>query len=89
MSLPVNPPTVTTYLLKAPLRALAGKPLMDIVIPVGSMVEWQPGDYSGGMASVFWLRRRILVIEAELFTHCERLVDGRGTSREAAASHPV
>jgi hypothetical protein len=79
MSLPANPPTLTIYLVKAPLKALAGKPLIDTVIPVGSTVEWQPGDYAGGMASVFWLRRRVLVMEAELFTHCERLVDGRET----------
>lgn len=79
MSLPINPPTLTAYLVKTPLRALAGKLLINTIIPVGSMIEWQPGDYAGGMASVFWLRRRILAMEAELFTHCERLVDGRGT----------
>jgi hypothetical protein len=43
------------------------------VIPSGSTIEWQNGEYAGGMASVFWLKRRVLVMEADLFTRCERL----------------
>jgi hypothetical protein len=58
------------------LNALAGSPPIDIIIPSGSKIEWQHGEYSGGLASVFWLRRRVNVMEADLFTKCERLPDG-------------
>ena len=61
------------YRVKAPLKALVGKPLIDVVIPIGSTIEWQKGEYDGRMAIVYWLRRRVLVMEADLFRCCERL----------------
>ena len=71
-----KPSLTTTYRVKTALKALAGKPLIDTIIPAESTIEWEKGGYAGGMASVFWLRRRVLVIEADLFTKCERLVGG-------------
>ena len=53
-----------------------------VVIPVGSTIEWHIGDYTGGMAAVYWLRRRVLVMESQLFKFCDRVGDG-------ASSHSV
>jgi hypothetical protein len=78
MSSPANRPAVTAYRVEFPLRGFTKKPNSDTVIPVGSTVEWH-GDYAGGMASVLWLRRRVLVLEAELFAHCQRIGDGPST----------
>jgi hypothetical protein len=65
---------VVAYRVKAPLRVLADKLLLETVIPVGSRVEWREGEYyAGGMVVAFWLRRRVLVMEADLFRLCERL----------------
>jgi hypothetical protein len=73
--------------VKTPLRALANKPLGDTIVPAGSTVEWQQGDYAGGMASVFWLRRRVLVMEADLFTQCERLTEVPDLRAKPTQSH--
>lgn len=66
-------PVVTTYRAKTDLSGFAKKTLTDMIIPAGSTLEWQRGDYAGGLASVLWLRRRVLVMESELFSRCERV----------------
>jgi len=63
----------TAYRVEVPIKRFAGKLLIDTVIPAGSTIEWQQGDYTCGMASVFWLRRRVLVNESDLFKDCELL----------------
>jgi hypothetical protein len=50
-----------------------------VVIPVGSTIEWHLGDYNGGMAAVYWLRRRVLVMESELLKFCDRIAEGPST----------
>ena len=79
MSVSPKTSTVTAYRVKSPLHAFSGRLLIDTVIPAGSTVEWQQGEYFGGLASVFWLRRRVLVMEAELFAHCDQLTEYRIT----------
>jgi hypothetical protein len=79
MSRLAKPSSVTAYRVKIPLQGFTRKLMADTVIPVGSTLEWQQGDYSGGMASVFWLRRRVLVMESDLFKHCERVMDDPST----------
>jgi hypothetical protein len=66
-------PEMTTFRVRSDLNAFTSKIPNEVVIPPGSTIEWQKGDYASGMASVFWLRRRVLVVEAELFGRCERL----------------
>ena len=65
-----------TYRVKTRLKALEDRPLTPTFIPPGSTVNWHPGDYVAEMASVVWLGRKFLVIEADLFRNCERLADG-------------
>ena len=66
------PPEAIYYRVKFPLNGLAGKTLIDTVIPAGSTIEWTPGDYAAGQASVLWLRQRVLVMESDIFAKCER-----------------
>jgi hypothetical protein len=66
-----NHPAAITYRVKFPLKGLIGKPLTDIVIPSGSVIEWTSGDCTLNMTGVFWLRRRVLVAQADLFIRCE------------------
>ena len=66
------------FLVNVPLVAVTKDSIANTVIPAGSVVEWQPGDFCGGVATVFWLRRPVVVMEAELFQQCERM--GRGVS---------
>jgi len=65
-------PKTVSYRVKFPLRALTGEPPVGTVIPVGSTIEWTHGDYTGGIASVSWLRQKVLIQEADIFTKCER-----------------
>jgi hypothetical protein len=65
----------SAFRVKVPLRGFTKKTLADVVIPAGSMVEWQPGNYAGGLANVLWRGRPFLVIEGELFKYCERLAE--------------
>jgi hypothetical protein len=67
-----NPPVIR-YCVKTPLHGLTSKPRIETVIPAGSTIEWQMGDYACGLPSVLWLRRRVLVTEPDLFAHCERV----------------
>ena len=71
-----NPNKAVAFRVNIPLIAVAKDSIGDTVIPAGSLVEWQPGDFAGGVATVFWLRRPVLVMEADLFKQCERLVKG-------------
>jgi hypothetical protein len=64
---------VTTYRVKTPILGLSGKLLIDTVIPAGSTVEWQTGDYTAGLVSAFWVQRRVLVTESDLSKYCERV----------------
>ena len=59
--------------MKVPLLAVIKDTTADTVIPAGSMVEWQPGDFAGGVASVFWLKRALVVLEVDLLRQCERM----------------
>jgi hypothetical protein len=81
-----GPQSVTAYRVKTPIVGRSGKFLIHTVIPAGSTVEWQTGDYESGMASVYWARRRVLIMESDLFKHCERVLNavspmGEGASR--------
>jgi hypothetical protein len=69
-----NPPVA--FRVKVPLIAVAKDRITDMVIPEGSTVEWQPGDFAGGVATVFWLKRPVVVMESELFKQCERMTSG-------------
>ena len=71
-----NPNKPVAFRVNIPLIAVTKDSISDTVIPAGSLVEWQPGDFGGGVATVFWLRRPVLVMEADLFKHCERLAKG-------------
>jgi hypothetical protein len=68
---------VVTYRVKLPVtgfenpHAIEDGSAKTTIIPAGSTVEWQPGNYVGRLAIVWWLRRRILVTEADLFANCE------------------
>jgi len=73
-----NPNKPVAFRVNVPLIAVTKDSIADTVIPAGSMVEWQPGDFAGGVATVLWLRRPVLVMEADLFKQCERM--GRGIS---------
>jgi hypothetical protein len=73
-----NQTKAVAFLVNAPLVAVTKDSIANTVIPVGSVVEWQPGDFCGGAATVFWLRRPVVVMEADLFKQCERM--GRGVS---------
>jgi hypothetical protein len=66
------------FRVNVPLIAVAKDSTTSTVIPAGSLVEWQPGDFAGGVATVLWLRRPVLVMEADLFKQCERM--GKGVS---------
>ena len=80
MSSPVS--QTITYRVKIPLMGFGNKSLTDIIIPAGSTIEWQQGEYAGGMASVLWLRQRVLVMEGELFKNCEQLAVGLHADRK-------
>ena len=67
-----SPPPVA-FRVKIPLIAVTKDSIADTIIPVGSTVEWQPGDFAGGVASVCWQERPVLVMEADLFKQCERI----------------
>ena len=69
-----NPPVA--FRVKTPLIAVAKDRISDMFIPEGSTVEWQPGDFDGGVATVFWLKRPVVVMEADLFKQCERMTSG-------------
>jgi len=69
-----NPPVA--FRVKVPLIAVAKDRITDMVIPEGSTVEWEPGDFAGGVATVFWLKRPVVVMEADLFKQCERVMSG-------------
>jgi len=63
----------SSYRVVIPLTGLTKKRLAEAVIPTGSRVEWQQGDYAGGLAHVHWHGREFLVIEGELFKQCGRI----------------
>jgi hypothetical protein len=69
-----NPPVA--FRVKIPLIAVTKDRITETVIPEGSTVEWQPGDFAGGVATVFWLKRPVVVMEADLFKQCERMTNG-------------
>ena len=73
-----NQTRVVSFLVNVPMVAVTKDPIANTTIPAGSVVEWQPGDFSGGVATVFWLRRPVVVLETDLFKQCERM--GRGVS---------
>ena len=64
-------PQTVPYRVKAPLRALTGERPVG-VIPVGSTIEWTQADSTGGIARVTWLRQKVLIREADIFTKCVR-----------------
>ena len=64
------------FRVKSPLIAVTKDSIANTVIPAGSTVEWQPGDFGGGVATVFWLKRPVVIMEADLFKQCERVVAG-------------
>jgi hypothetical protein len=64
------------FRVKIPLIAVTKDRITDMVIPEGSTVEWQSGDFAGGVATVFWLKRPVVVMEADLFKQCERMTSG-------------
>jgi hypothetical protein len=63
----------SSYRVVIPLNGFTMKTLAEAVMPAGSRVEWQQGDYAGGLAHVHWHGREFLVIEDELFKHCEQI----------------
>jgi hypothetical protein len=69
-----NPPVA--FRVKSPLIAVTKDRITDAVIPEGSMIEWQPGDFAGGVATIFWLKRPVVVMESDLFKQCERMASG-------------
>ena len=64
------------FRVNIPLIAVTKDPITEALIPAGSMLKWEPGDFAGGVANVIWLKRRVLVIEADLFKQCERVAKG-------------
>jgi hypothetical protein len=73
-----NQTRAVAFRVNVPLISVAKDSTTSTVIPAGSLVEWQPGDFAGGVATVLWLRRPVLVMEADLFKQCERM--GKGVS---------
>jgi hypothetical protein len=73
-----KPPPVA-FRVKIPLIAVTKDRITDTVIPEGSLIEWQPGDFAGGVATVFWLKRPVVVMESDLFKQCERMASGIST----------
>ena len=71
-----NQTKAVAFLVNIPLVAVTKDSIANTVIPAGSVVEWQPGDFCGGVATVFWLRRPVVVMEADLFKQCERMGTG-------------
>jgi hypothetical protein len=69
-----NPPVA--FRVKIPLIAVTKDRVTETVIPEGSTVEWQPGDFADGVATVFWLKRPVVVMESDLFKQCERMTSG-------------
>ena len=67
---------VIAFKVKFPLIAVTKDSVSDTVIPAGSIVEWQPGDFAGGVATIFWLERSVVVMESDLFARCERMESG-------------
>lgn len=67
--------SVIAYRVRKRLTAFNPHLGRDEVIPVGSTIEWQVGDYTAGLAGVYWLRQRVLVTDSELFTYCDRIAD--------------
>jgi len=48
-------------------------------VPEGPTVEMTTCDFTGGVVTVFWLRRPVVVVvvmESDLFKQCERLASG-------------
>jgi hypothetical protein len=74
--LKTNQAKPVAFRVNIPLIAVTKDSVANTVIPAGSVVEWQPGDFCGGVATVFWLRRPVVVMEAELFKQCERMGQG-------------
>ena len=68
-----NQPKAVTLRVKLPLLAVTEDSISDTVIPAGSIVEWRPGDFAGGVATIFWLNRPVVVMERDLFEQCERM----------------
>jgi len=71
-----NRSKAVAFRVKFPLIAVTKDSVSDAVIPTGSIVEWQPGDFAGGVATIFWLKRPVLVMESDLFERCERIARG-------------
>jgi len=69
-------PKVIAYRVRKSLTSFNPHLGREEVIPVGSTIEWRVGDYSGGLAGVYWLRQRVLVKDSELFTNCEPAAEG-------------
>jgi hypothetical protein len=63
----------SSYRVKAPLRAFTKNILGSTIIPAGSIVDWETGDYADGFANIHWQGHQFLVIEGELFKQCERV----------------
>jgi hypothetical protein len=68
----MTPAQQSSYRVMIPLSVFTKKTLADAIIPAGSRLEWQQGDYAGGLAHVHWRGREFLVVESELFKQCER-----------------
>jgi hypothetical protein len=68
----MSPANRSSYRVVIPLNGFTRKTLAEAVIPAGSRVEWQTGDYAGGLAHVHWGGREFLVIEGELLKQCQR-----------------
>jgi hypothetical protein len=68
----MSPANQSSYRVVLPLNVFTKKTLAEAVIPAGSRVDWQQGDYEGGLAHVHWQGREFLVIEHELFKQCQR-----------------
>ena len=71
-----HPKRHVVYKAKKPLKALATMPPgKETIIPAGSVLVCEHGGIAGELASVSWLRQRVHVKQADLFTHCERISD--------------
>ena len=81
----VRQQSVMAYRVRKRLIAFNPHLGRDEVIPVGSTIEWQVGDYTGGLAGVYWLRQRVLVKDSELLTYCDRIADGPSTYTDTPA----
>jgi len=79
----MSPANRSSYRVVIPLNGFTKKTLAEAVIPAGSRVEWQPGDYAGGLAHIHWRGREFLVIESELFKQCERALGHSGRPRDS------